>query len=190
MPTLILYRMPNHYRLSRSVERGVQVEIIVPGRHIDTKVTQRASRSQWGPLLAAGAAIYEYQPTMYHCKVMVIDDCWVSVGSANFDNRSFRLNDEANLNAFDRELAAEQAGVFETDKQSSNRVTMHEWQLRPWREKAVEKVAGLLPRKSEQPHLRRSVLILFNNKLVWQLFAKCVAIAGVNGSNRLASNSP
>jgi cardiolipin synthase len=130
--------------LVAALERGVQVEIIVPGCHIDTKVTQRASRSQWGPLLAAGAAIYEYQPTMYHCKVMVIDDCWVSVGSANFDNRSFRLNDEANLNAFDRELAAQQAGVFETDKQSSNRVTMQEWQLRPWREKAVEKVAGLL----------------------------------------------
>ena len=111
----------------------------MPGRHIDTKVTQRASRSQWGPLLAAGTAIYEYQPTMYHCKVMVIDDCWVSVGSANFDNRSFRLNDEANLNAFDRELAAEQAGVFETDKKSSNRVTMHEWQLRPWPRRLLRK---------------------------------------------------
>jgi cardiolipin synthase len=130
--------------LVAALDRGVRVQIIVPGRHIDTKVTQRASRSQWGPLLAAGAAIYEYQPTMYHCKVMVIDDCWVSVGSANFDNRSFRLNVEANLNAFDRELAAEQAGVFETDKQSSNRITMREWQLRPWREKAVEKVARLL----------------------------------------------
>src|SRR4029079_1414735 len=57
--------------LVAALERGVQVEIIVPGCHIDTKVTQRASRSQWGPLLAAGAAIYEYQPTIYHCKVMV-----------------------------------------------------------------------------------------------------------------------
>ena len=130
--------------LVAALERGVRVEIIVPGRHIDTKITRRASRSQWGPLLAAGAAIYEYQPTMYHCKVMVIDDCWVSVGSTNFDNRSFRLNDEANLNAIDREFADEQAGVFETDKQASHRVTMHEWQRRPWREKAVEKVAGLL----------------------------------------------
>ena len=88
--------------LVAALQRGVQVEIIVPGRHIDTKITRRASRSQWGPLLAAGAAIYEYQPTMYHCKVMVIDDCWVSVGSTNFDNRSFRLNDEANLNAIDK----------------------------------------------------------------------------------------
>ena len=63
--------------LVAALERGIRVEIIVPGRYIDTKVTQRASRAQWGPLLAAGAAIYEYQPTMYHCKVMVIDDCWV-----------------------------------------------------------------------------------------------------------------
>jgi cardiolipin synthase len=130
--------------LVAALRRGVKIEIIVPGRHIDTKVTQRASRSQWGPLLAAGAAIYEYQPTMYHCKVMVIDDCWVSVGSANFDNRSFRLNDEANLNAFDRELADEQAGEFETDKQSSKRITLHEWQQRSWHEKAVEKLAGLM----------------------------------------------
>jgi cardiolipin synthase len=130
--------------LVAALRRGVKIEIIVPGRHIDTKVTQRASRSQWGPLLAAGAAIYEYQPTMYHCKVMVIDDCWVSVGSANFDNRSFRLNDEANLNAFDRELADEQAGEFETDKQSSKRITLHEWQQRSSHEKAVEKLAGLM----------------------------------------------
>jgi cardiolipin synthase A/B len=129
--------------LVAALERGVRVEIIVPGSHIDTKITRRASRSQWGPLLVAGAAIYEYQPTMYHCKVMVIDDCWVSVGSANFDNRSFRLNDEVNLNAFDRKLADEQAGVFETDKQSANRVTTQEWQQRPWREKAIEIVAGL-----------------------------------------------
>ena len=130
--------------LVAALQRGVQVEIIVPGRHIDTKITRRASRSQWGPLLEAGAAIYEYQPTMYHCKVMVIDDRWVSVGSTNFDNRSFRLNDEANLNAIDHEFADEQASVFETDKQTSRQVTLADWQRRPWREKVVEKLAGLL----------------------------------------------
>ena len=127
-----------------ALERGVRVEIIVPGRHIDTKVTRRASRSQWGPLLAAGAAIYEYQPTMYHCKVMVIDDCWVSVGSTNFDNRSFRLNDEANLNAIDHKFATEQARVFEMDKQAADKITLSDWQRRPLREKVMEKLAGLL----------------------------------------------
>jgi cardiolipin synthase len=130
--------------LVEALQRGVQVEIIVPGHYIDTKVTRRASRSQWGPLLAAGAAIYEYQPTMFHCKLMVIDDCWVSVGSTNFDNRSFRLNDEANLNAIDDSFAKEQAHVFATDKQASRQVTLHQWQQRPWREKAVERLAGML----------------------------------------------
>src|SRR5688572_18230839 len=88
--------------------RGVTVEIIVPGEHIDTAVTRRAGRSRWGPLLEAGAAIYEYKPTMYHCKVMIVDDLWTSVGSTNFDNRSFRLNDEANLNVYDPEFARAQ----------------------------------------------------------------------------------
>ena len=130
--------------LVAALQRGVQVDIIVPGRHIDTKITRRASRSQWGPLLEAGASIYEYQPTMYHCKVMIIDDCWVSVGSSNFDNRSFRLNDEANLNAIDPEFAEEQADVFNVDKKASRQVTLRDWQQRPSREKAVEWLAGLL----------------------------------------------
>jgi cardiolipin synthase len=130
--------------LVAALRRGVRVEIIVPGPHIDTKITRRASRSQWGTLLEAGALIFEYQPTMYHCKVMVIDDCWVSVGSSNFDNRSFRLNDEANLNAIDRDLAKSQACAFEKDKQSSRQVTIDQWQQRPWRERVVEKLAGLL----------------------------------------------
>ena len=130
--------------LVAALQRGVQVEIVVPGRHTDTKITRRASRSQWGPLLEAGAAIYEYQPTMYHCKVMVIDDCWVSVGSTNFDNRSFRLNDEANLNVLDANFAEQQARVFETDKAASRRVTFGEWQRRPWHEKAIESLSGLL----------------------------------------------
>jgi cardiolipin synthase len=130
--------------LVAALERGVQVEIIAPGRHIDTKITRRASRSLWGPLLASGAAIYEYQPTMFHCKLMVIDDCWVSVGSTNFDNRSFRLNDEANLNVIDTDFANEQAEVFSADKQLSRQITLPDWQQRPWREKAVERLSGLL----------------------------------------------
>lgn len=85
--------------------RGVDIQIIVPGPIVDTAITRRASRSRWGELLEAGIDIFEFQPTMYHCKVMVVDGLWLSVGSTNFDNRSFRLNDEANLNAFDRELA-------------------------------------------------------------------------------------
>lgn len=124
--------------------RGVQVEIIVPGPIIDTQITRRASRWQWGPLLETGIAIYEYQPTMFHSKVMVIDNHWVSVGSANFDNRSFRLNEEANLNVLDQKFASEQARIFEEDKQQSKLVTLEEWRKRPFPEKVIEFLAGLL----------------------------------------------
>ena len=124
--------------------RGVEVEIIVPGRHIDAKVVRRASRSRWEPLLEAGVAIYEYQPTMYHAKVMVVDGMLTSVGSTNFDNRSFRLNDEANLNVLDAEFAAAQAAQFGADKGRSRRLTLEGWRNRPRHEKLVEWLAGLL----------------------------------------------
>jgi cardiolipin synthase len=81
---------------------------------------------------------------MYHTKVMVVDDLWVSVGSTNFDSRSFKLNDEANLNVLDSELAAELAGYFEEDKVRSRRVTLEEWRCRPWRERLAERAAALL----------------------------------------------
>src|SRR4029453_18735615 len=79
-------------------QRGVSVQIILPGRHIDEKLVRPASRARWGDLLKAGVEIYEYKPTMYHCKQMIVDDLWVSIGSANLDHLSFRLNDEAILN--------------------------------------------------------------------------------------------
>jgi cardiolipin synthase len=125
-------------------ERGVDVEIILPGTEIDSEVTRKASRSRWGDLLEKGVEIYEYRPTMYHCKVMVVDDLWVSVGSTNFDNRSFRLNDEANLNVFDGDFAREQTAVFERDRARSHRVTLEEWRNRPLSEKLLERLAGLL----------------------------------------------
>jgi len=125
-------------------KRGVPVEIIVPGPKIDTETTRKASRSRWGDLLRAGVEISEYQPTMFHCKVMIVDDLWVSVGSTNFDNRSFRLNDEANLNVLDPEFAAAQIAVFQEDKKNASRVTLEMWENRPWQEKLAERAAGLL----------------------------------------------
>ena len=124
--------------------RGVHVEILVPGRHIDTEVTRKASRSRWGKLLEAGIEIWEYQPTMFHCKLLVADECWVSVGSTNFDNRSFRLNDEANLNILNREFAQKQIEIFRKDKERARLITLEEWRNRPLREKILEHAAGLL----------------------------------------------
>ena len=94
--------------LCSAARRGVRVRIVVPGRHTDARIGRWAAQGLYGELLKAGIQIYEYQPTMMHCKVLVIDGVWSSVGSANFDDRSFRLNDEANLNVFSEELAREQ----------------------------------------------------------------------------------
>lgn len=130
--------------LADACRRGVTVEIIVPGEHVDTSITRRAGRSRWGALLEMGAEIYEYGPTMYHCKVMIVDEIWTSVGSANFDNRSFRLNDAANLNVHDADFAREQVRAFEDDKRKSRRITLEEWKNRPLREKLAERLSGLL----------------------------------------------
>ncbi len=128
--------------IKAAIERGVKVRIIVPGPLIDSKVVRKASRSQWGDLLEAGALIYEYQPTMFHCKLLVVDRQLVSVGSTNFDNRSFRLNDEANLNVYDKEFAERILSVFEADLARSKIVTFEEWKNRPWSDKFVEKVSA------------------------------------------------
>ena len=130
--------------LIQALQRGVKIRIITPGKIIDTQTVRAASRGRWGPLLQAGAEIYEYQPTMYHCKVMIVDNLLVSVGSTNFDNRSFRLNDEANLNIFDTTFATRQAKVFEDDISRSRRVTFEVWSDRTWQEKLKERLALLL----------------------------------------------
>jgi cardiolipin synthase len=127
-----------------ALRRGVRVRIVVPGEHIDSAVVRRASRARWGPLLEAGATIAEYRPTMFHCKVLVIDELLVSVGSTNFDNRSFRLNDEATLNVFDAAFAARQTRLFERDLANATPMTFEQWRRRPRREKVVERVASLL----------------------------------------------
>jgi len=127
-----------------ALKRGVKVQLILPGPIIDSDLVRRASRATWGPLLRAGAEIHEYQPTMYHCKIMIVDGAWVSVGSTNFDNRSFAINDEANLNIHDRAFAAVQVANFEADLKRSRRVTLQEWENRPWTEKAWEHTANLL----------------------------------------------
>ena len=74
---------------------------------------------------------------------MIVDDAWVSVGSTNFDSRSFSVNDEANLNVFDRPFAAAQARIFEDDLKRSRRISYEEWSNRPWTEKAWEHAMGL-----------------------------------------------
>src|SRR5687767_907923 len=129
--------------LAEAARRGARVEIIVPGEHIDSEIVRRASRASWGELLRAGVAIYEFAPTMYHVKVMIVDDLWVSVGSTNFDTRSFSTNDEANLNVYDREFALAQASIFEGDLKRAKRISLEAGRNRPWTEKLWEHTLGL-----------------------------------------------
>lgn len=130
--------------LMDALGRGVRLRIITPGEHTDTETVKAASRGTWGQLLQAGAEIHEYRHTMYHCKVLIVDNLLVSVGSTNFDNRSFRLNDEANLNVYDAGFAKRQTQVFEADMKRSERVTYEAWLDRPWTEKLAERLSGLL----------------------------------------------
>ena len=130
--------------LLTALRRGVRVRIIVPGKKIDAVVVRQASRADWGELLKAGALIHEFQPTMFHCKMMIVDSQLVSVGSTNFDNRSFRLNDEANLNIYDQGWAERLEDVFEADLARSRQITYEAWKKRPLRQKVVEKFSSLL----------------------------------------------
>jgi len=129
--------------LVAAMKRGVKVRLILPGKHTDTHFVRNASRATWGPLLEAGALIYEYEPTMYHVKLLIVDGLWSSVGSTNFDARSFRLNDEANLNVYDADFARLQFATFETDLKRARRITYEQWTARPWHEKLKERAAGL-----------------------------------------------
>ncbi len=125
-----------------ALRRGVRVRLVLPGEHIDADIVRSASRAQWGTLLREGAEIHEFQPTMFHTKVMIVDGLMTSVGSTNFDARSFSLNDEANLNVYDRDFAQQMQRVFEADIARSRRVTYEDWQNRPWHERISEALSS------------------------------------------------
>ncbi|WP_167285390.1 phospholipase D-like domain-containing protein [Marilutibacter alkalisoli] len=127
--------------------RGVKIRLIVPGKHVDSEVVRVASRAHWGELLIAGAEVHEYQPAMFHIKMLIVDGEMVSIGSTNFDLRSFRLNDEASLNVYDAEFARRMTRIFEADLRESTPYTFEDWANRPWRQKAMETV--VLPLRSQ-----------------------------------------
>ena len=123
--------------------RGVDVTVIVPSQH-DSRIGRGAARSRWGQLLDAGVQFFEYEPALYHCKVMIVDDVFVTAGSVNFDNRSFRINDEANINVLDREFAEEQIRIFEEDLSDSRPYTAAAHHGRGWWIKGWDWLCGLL----------------------------------------------
>ena len=128
-------------------KRGVDLKIIVPGKHSDHLLTRRSSRRIYGDLLKHGAQIYEYQPAMIHTKSMVVDGVWSVVGSTNFDSRSFGLNDEANLAALDEPLADRLEQDFQRDLADSRRVTYKKWRRRSLVERVHEWLGWIVERQ-------------------------------------------
>ena len=135
------------HELIRAIQRGVEVRVITTGKKTDHMLTRGSSRRLYGPLLRAGVRIYEYEPSMFHAKTMIVDGIWSVVGSTNFDNRSFSWNDEVNLAIFNVEVGAELTRQFARDVQQSRLITLRDWRGRRALERATEWFGWLLERQ-------------------------------------------
>ena len=130
--------------LAEAVRRGVDVKIMVPSDDAtDSAIVQHASHHHFGTLLKRGVKIWEYDRTLLHQKVIVIDGVWASVGSTNFDDRSFQLNDEVNIAVIDPQVAAQLRAAFASDLRFARRRMFDEWQNRPWSHKLLDGLAYL-----------------------------------------------
>ena len=126
--------------LVKAAGRGVRVEILLPGK-IDSQLTYTASRSHYGPLLLGGVHVYEYKASLLHAKTIIVDSVWATIGSTNFDNRSFALNQEINLTVYNREIAQRLERIFAADIEYSERITYEQWQSRSLYERVMEMFA-------------------------------------------------
>jgi cardiolipin synthase A/B len=126
--------------LVEAAERGVHMRILVPGSHIDKQFVRTAGRAAYDQLLEAGIEIYEYCPTMLHAKTLTVDEIWSSVGSVNFDNRSFQLHDEVTLCVQSERFASQLHDVFEKDLEASERIEPDNWRDRSITQRARENV--------------------------------------------------
>jgi cardiolipin synthase len=119
-------------------KRGVDVRIMVPGKHIDVPPLRLASRLHYDDLLEAGIKIYEYADTMMHSKTAVFDGIFSVVGSINFDTRSMNINAEESLGFYDREFAARLTATFEQDMKHCQEVTYESWKRRGFVQRSFE----------------------------------------------------
>jgi cardiolipin synthase len=133
--------------LCDAAKRGVHVRVLVPGPHIDKEFVRTAGRAAYDALLDCGVEIFEYQPTMLHAKTLCIDGAWSSVGSVNFDNRSFQLHDEATLCVQSERFAAQLTERFEADLDVSEAIRPGTWRDRPLLHRGAERVLGLARRE-------------------------------------------
>jgi cardiolipin synthase len=129
---------------AKVVARGVQVHLMVPGKHTDSPFVRRAGCSLYEALLEAGVRLYEFEPTLLHQKIVVVDGVWSHVGSTNFDERSLALNEEIGVGLLDARIAAELKAAFEQDLKRSHELTLERWRRRPIYDRVYERFAYLL----------------------------------------------
>jgi cardiolipin synthase len=133
--------------IQRTVRRGVDMEVIVPGARTDQRWVRLASRRMYGEMLEAGVRMFEYGEGMTHVKALLVDDLWTVVGTTNLDNRSFEHNDEVNVAIRDADVTARVTADFACDRSRSREITLAEWKRRPRLEKIVGTVAWILERQ-------------------------------------------
>jgi cardiolipin synthase len=135
--------------LGNAVERGVDVRVMVPStKASDMPIVQMAAHHNFERLLDAGVRLFEYDKTLLHQKVMTVDGCWSAVGSSNFDDRSFEINDEVTLGVHDHDLAARFEAIFDSDLEYCKERTSEEW-----------------ARRGTWPRIRSRALYVFKDQL-------------------------
>ncbi len=122
--------------LGKMVRRGVAVHLMVPGKQTDSPFVRDAGCHLYEDLLRSGVRIYEFEPTLPHQKVVIVDGIWSHVGSTNFDSRSLALNEEVGIGLLDRGVAEDLRSAFEADLRRSRELTLEHWQQRTWRSRA------------------------------------------------------
>lgn len=135
------YFVPDDFLMEALLQaraRGVDIQVMTSGKNSDSRLAHGVSRIIWGDLLEAGTRFFLFDPTLYHTKLLIVDDLFVSIGSTNFDNCSFLHNDENNVNALDSALAAELLATYKVDKERSREMTYEEWRWRPLSERLME----------------------------------------------------
>ncbi|MBL8209878.1 MAG: hypothetical protein JNK87_04170 [Bryobacterales bacterium] len=141
------YFVPGHRTIEMfadAVERGVKVRIMMSGSHCDTWWARKNSVRLYGKLLAAGVELYEYDTTMLHHKTMIVDGIWATIGTSNFDHRSFQHNEESMVCFYDPDLVARMSDIYTNDLRCCRRIELDEWGKRGWINRSGELVAALL----------------------------------------------
>jgi cardiolipin synthase A/B len=133
--------------LLRAAARGVRVTVLTPSSWNNHPIARLASRRRYGKLLQGGVEIYEYQPAMIHAKVLIVDDTWCVLGSTNFDNRSFGINDEVNVAIMHTELGQRLQQDFLEDLARSERITLEKWEQRSVKERVLAMLGSVLERQ-------------------------------------------